>query len=380
MQSTMKHDIAFLDFLRGWSALLVFFHHAAILGGGPGFLSGQIGQEAVNAFMLSSGFLIYFQCSISNTYCGLRNKVGIKNFYIRRLFRIAPAYYFCLIIALLFSDYLGLSREAIAETLPHTMTSMERYYISDPIQSFFIHASFIFGVLPSYSYSTPLPDWSLGLEMQFYLIFPVLFFFYKKNFVVFFVISLIGMLGIWFISNKMGFIFPMPSYLPLKFHNFAAGIALGYLLLNKENKSKSYYFIIAITVVFLAVGNRTVHIPLLFIFSWWWVCNVNTTKYYVLTFLQKVFNHKISKFLAEMSYSVYIFHLVIMLPFFAFVLKGGELSFIAWILLSFLLLALTMGVAHFIYRFIEIPGINIGKKLVTHPDLLNKSTGLKTAD
>jgi peptidoglycan/LPS O-acetylase OafA/YrhL len=365
MQSTMKHDVAFLDFLRGWSAVLVFFHHAAILGGGPGFFSGHIGQEAVNAFMLASGFLIYFQCSISKAYSGLRNKVGVKNFYIRRFFRIAPAYYFCLIIALLLSEYLGLSREGIAEILPHTMTNMSRYYISEPIQSFFIHASFIFGFLPSYSFSTPLPDWSLGLEMQFYLIFPVLFFLYNKNFVTFFVISLVGMLGTWFISNRIGFNFPMPSFLPLKFHNFAAGIALAYLLLNKENKSKSYYFIIIITIFFLAIGNRTAHIPLLFIFAWWWICNVNTSQNYVLTFIQKVFNHKSSKFLAEMSYSVYIFHLVIMLPFFAFALKEGELSYIAWIFYSFILLALTMCVAHFIYKYIEIPGINMGKKLVT---------------
>lgn len=234
----MKHDVAFLDFLRGWSAVLVFFHHSAILGGGPSFLSGHIGQEAVNAFMMASGFLIYFQCSISRTYFGLENKIGIKNFYIRRFFRIAPAYYFCLIIALTASDYLGFSRESIAEILPNTITDMDRYYITNPFQSFLIHASFIFGVLPSYSFSTPLPDWSLGLEMQFYLVFPVLFFFYKKNFAFVFIITILGMFIVTLIAKKIGYIFPMPSFLPLKFHNFAAGIALAYLLLNKQNKTK----------------------------------------------------------------------------------------------------------------------------------------------
>lgn len=176
MKSTIKHDISFLDFLRGWSALLVFFHHASLLGGGPEFLSGNIGQEAVNVFMLASGFLIYFQCSIGKIYFGLENSVGIKNFYIRRFFRIAPAYYFSLVLALLLSEYLGASREAIAEILPHTMTNMERYYIVEPIKNFFVHASFVFGFFPSYSFSTPLPDWSLGLEMQFYFVFPVIFF------------------------------------------------------------------------------------------------------------------------------------------------------------------------------------------------------------
>lgn len=366
MQTTIKHDIAFLDFLRGGAALFVFFHHAAILGGGPGLVAGHIGQEAVNAFMLASGFLIYFQCSIGTSYYGLQNKLGIKNFYIRRFFRIAPAYYFCLIIALLLAEYLGVSREGIAEILPHTMTDMSRYYISDPIQSFFIHASFIFGLLPSYSFSTPLPDWSLGLEVQFYLIFPVLFFFYRKNFTLFFILFIIGMFFVWYISDRIGFTFPMPSYLPLKFHNFSAGIALAYLLLNKDNKSKSYYFIVVITLVSLLIGNRTLYMPLLFIFSWWWVCIANTNKSRVLTWVQKIFNHKSSKFLAEMSYSIYIFHLVLMLPFFAFVLKGGKLGLVTWFIASISLLTVTILLSRFIYKYIEIPGINMAKKLVEH--------------
>lgn len=361
---TMKHDIAFLDFLRGWSAVLVFFHHAAILGGGPDFLSGHIGQEAVNAFMLASGFLIYFQCTVSGAYNGLQDKIGIKTFYIRRFWRIAPAYYFCLIIALLFSDYLGLHRESIAEVLPHTMTNMSRYYIIEPIQIFFIHASFIFGFFPSYSFSTPLPDWSLGLEMQFYLIFPILFYFYKKNFVMFFMISLISMLGAWFLSVRLGLNFPMPSYLPLKFHNFAAGIALAHLLLHKEMKPRSQYFIIIITIIFLTFGNDTVLIPLLFIFSWWWICDVNIGKKYVYSIVQRIFDHRSSKFLSEMSYSVYIFHLVMMIPFFSFVLKNGELSTITWLFFSCILFVSTVTTSYFIYKYIEVPGINIGKKLI----------------
>ncbi|ARD22972.1 acyltransferase family protein [Shewanella japonica] len=363
MQSTMKHEIALLDFLRGWAALLVFFHHAAILGGGPGFLSGSIGKEAVNAFMLASGFLIYFQCNVSKSYFGLKNTVGLKNFYIRRIFRIAPAYYFCLVIALIFASYLGASRELIAEVLPHTMTDMSRYYIQDPLKSFFIHASFIFGLMPSYSFSTPLPDWSLGLEMQFYLVFPVLFYFLKKNFTVFFTVSLLGMMGIAYVSYKLGFIFPMPSYLPLKFHNFAAGIALAYLFINNSERSKSYYFVIVISIVFLLLGNRSLYIPVLFLFSWWWLCNIKRVNI-MYSFVNRIFSHSSSKYLAEMSYSLYIFHLILMLPFFSFVLKGGELSTLIWIASSLSLLILTMLVAHFIYKYIEIPGINYGKKLI----------------
>lgn len=157
----------------------------------------------------------------------------------------------------------------------------------------------------------------------------------------------------------------MPSYLPLKFHNFAAGIALAHLLLNKHMEKNSKYFIIIITFSFLIIGNRTVYIPLLFIFSWWWICNIVTTKGLVYLTLQTMFNHWTSKILADLSYSVYIIHLILMLPFFSFILKNGALSLIAWGGASLLLLSLTMCLSYLIYKFIEMPGINMGKKLLS---------------
>ncbi|MGO4891708.1 acyltransferase family protein [Flavobacterium sp. W21_SRS_FM6] len=364
MQSTIKHEVSFLDFLRGWSAVFVFFHHAAILGGGPSILRGFLGQEAVNAFMLASGFLIYYQCSISKSYQQLTNKIGIQNFFIRRFFRIAPAYYFCLFIALLLSNYLGECRELIAEVLPNSATSMDRYYINEPIKSFFIHASFIFGVIPEYSFSTPLPDWSLGLEMQFYFIFPFLYFFYKKNFTLFFTISLVGMFCIWWISNLINFTFPMPSYLPLKFQNFAGGIALAYLFLNKSKISFESIFISCVTLFFLIVGNKTIIIPFLYLFSWWWICFDSKKENILIQTLSYIIGHRVSKFLAEMSYSVYIAHLILMIPFFALVLNRGKLDFVSWTAFTTMLLFGTFLFSYIIYRFIELKGIKLGKKLI----------------
>jgi len=226
VNSTIKHDVAFFDFLRGWSAILVFLHHASILGGGPKFFGGRTGLEAVNAFMLASGFLIYYQCATSKAYDQLKSQTGIWNFYIRRFFRIAPAYYVALAAALLLAAYLGHARDQIAETLPSAGTAGDCYFIKDYFTSALVHASFVFGLLPQYSYSTPLPDWSLGLEMQFYVAFPLLYLLYRRNFLVCFVGSLVAMLLIGAAVGRFGIHFPMPSFLPLKFNNFAAGIAL----------------------------------------------------------------------------------------------------------------------------------------------------------
>ena len=362
--SSIKHDVVFFDFLRGWAAIFVFFHHAAILGGGPSFFAGHLGQEAVNLFMLASGFLIFYQCSISKTYESLASKEGVIRFYTRRFFRIAPLYYVILIVTLFLSAYLGEARESIAEILPDTATRMDRYYIDNPFKSFLLHVTFIFGFLPNHVFSTPLPDWSLGLEMQFYALFPFLFFFYRKNFPVFFTLSLIGMMGVYMVTKKLGIHYPMPGFLPLKFHNFGAGIALAALYLNKENIFTVKHIVVAlIAFLFLMIGNTTWAMPLVFVFSIWFLVLDDRPSRSFKIFANRLFAHKFSKFLADISYSVYLIHLVIMLPFFAFVLTSPAVSVWAWTAYSCLLLGIVMGVSTVTYCFIELPFIRLGKNV-----------------
>lgn len=364
MESILKHEITLFDFLRGWAAVFVFYHHAAILGGGPGLLKGHIGQEAVNAFMLASGFLIYFQATISKNYEGLATFNGIKNFYIRRYFRIAPAYYVALIIALMIAGLLGEARESIAHVLPHTMTTMDRYYIEEPIKNFFYHISFIFGVLPDYAYSTPLPDWSLGLEMQFYLVFPILFIFLRKNFLIFIILSILAMQVLLRLTYHFDIHYPMPSYLPIKFHNFAAGIILAHLLLEGKNHSRLYSIVLVmgLTLVLFKL-NRTAHISILFLLSWWWVCISHDENNWIIKTISAVFRHQSSKFLADISYSVYIFHLIFMLPYFAYILSFSKLGHKEWLVVTTGLFIFVAIIAFFVYKFIELKGIHFGKSL-----------------
>ncbi|WP_165569633.1 acyltransferase family protein [Corallincola luteus] len=362
----LKHDIGYLDFVRGWAALIVFVHHAAILGGGPSLFIGSVGKEAVNAFMMASGFLIYFQCSIGRTYSKLQNTSGIYNFYVRRFFRIAPAYYVCLILSLVLASYLGECREAIAAVLPGTATSMDRYYIEDPIQNFFLHVSFIFGLLPSYSYSTPLPDWSLGLEMQFYLVFPIVFFLLRKRFLVFLFSILFFMFFVTYFSKKLGLHYPMPTFLPLMFHNFAAGIVIAHLLTNKNICFRYHFIYCSVIVLFLGVGNRSLFMPALFLFSWWWICWGARKDLLVITpMLKTIFEHKSSKFLSEMSYSVYILHLVLMLPFYSLIVQYSSDSLFFWAASVCSLFIVVLASSYLIYKYIEVPGIALGKKLVS---------------
>lgn len=353
--------VAFFDFLRGWSAILVFFHHAAILGGGPQFFAGQLGSEAVNAFMMASGFLIYYQALSSKIYQGFTTKTGIFNFYIRRFFRIAPTYYLALTIALIFSEPLGEFRLTIQEILNSRATDMSRYFIENKSLNALTHVTFLFGILPKFSFSNPLPDWSLGLEMQFYLLFPLFFVAMRKHF-------LAGLLGFGILmkllvmaTGYVDFIFPMPSFLPLKFHCFAVGMILAQLM-TRPSQNRDWV-IVAAGVCMLILWNRNLVMPLLFLGSYFYLLQKGPFFPSLNRWLDPMFTHPSSSFLADISYSLYIFHLLLMLPWFGILLHGPA-GFWGWLAMTLPLLGLVMGISFIIYRLVELPGIQWGKSFV----------------
>ncbi|HRH34856.1 MAG TPA: acyltransferase [Catalimonadaceae bacterium] len=359
---TNVQKIALFDFLRGWSAMMVFFHHAAILGGGPGLLAGQLGSEAVNAFMMASGFLIYYQAISSKMYQGFKTKTGVLNFYIRRFFRIAPTYYLALLVALTFSEEFGQYRLTIQETLQSRATDMSRYFIENKGFNALAHLTFLFGFLPKFSFSNPLPDWSLGLEMQFYLFFPLIFRVMRQRFLFGLLAFGILMKLIVMATGYVAFIFPMPSFLPLKFHCFAVGMILAHLMTRPPQKQD--WLIVAAGVCMLVLWNRNLIMPSLFLGSYLYLLQKKPFFPALNRFFDPIFSHKSSVFLADVSYSLYIFHLLIMLPWFGILLSGNKPGNLEWLCLTFPLLAIVVGFSYVVYRLVELPGIKLGKSFI----------------
>ena len=85
---------------------------------------------------------------------------------------------------------------------------------------------------------------------------------------------------------------------------------------------------------------------------------------FLMSLLNRIFLHPSSKFLADLSYSVYLVHWVMMLPLFAYVLQGGQLSLPEWAGYTTLLLMPVIALAYMTYRFIELPGIQLGKSII----------------
>ena len=150
-----------IDGLRAIAVLSVVFYHAELSLGGHPFLPG--GFLGVDIFFVISGFLI---TSIILNEIALE-KFSFISFYERRARRILPTLFIVMLLSLPF---------AWALLLPGEL----RDYASSVLSSLFFGSNIWFWMADDYwaaesSLRPFLHTWSLSVEEQFYVAFPVLF-------------------------------------------------------------------------------------------------------------------------------------------------------------------------------------------------------------
>ncbi|MBF9070922.1 acyltransferase family protein [Streptacidiphilus fuscans] len=135
-----------LDGLRAVAAVIVVFFHT----GGPqsSFLSGWIG---VHIFFVVSGFLITTLMLREHDRNG---RISLRDFYLRRVFRIMPLYYLVLLFTAIAAYHQAGQWAALKQHLPHFLLFMNEYHIP-----------------PGVPY---LQTWTIGIEWKFYLVWPLL--------------------------------------------------------------------------------------------------------------------------------------------------------------------------------------------------------------
>ena len=147
-----------LDILRGVAILLVLGSHPPIPGINAGLLSllasklEFIGWSGVDLFFVLSGFLIG---GLLFDELRIHGSLDLSRFYIRRCFRIWPAYYACLIVVFLI--VLARTHGNFNDTVRITYANFLHIqnYVRDPRR--------------------PLgQSWTLAIEEHFYLILPLL--------------------------------------------------------------------------------------------------------------------------------------------------------------------------------------------------------------
>jgi peptidoglycan/LPS O-acetylase OafA/YrhL len=162
-----------LNGLRGIAALLVLFGHTTDLVFPNGttynplwaFLSNN-GDNAVSFFFVLSGFLISYLMLVEIQNHG---NVHIGKFYLKRVFRIWPIYYFVILLVQVILPILMMWMGKDWKTVSNVSTF---YYL------------IILPNIPYLFYDTGklFHLWSIGVEEQFYLIWAPLVRFFKKYF------------------------------------------------------------------------------------------------------------------------------------------------------------------------------------------------------
>ncbi|WP_416063902.1 acyltransferase family protein [Rhizobium sp. ZK1] len=358
-----------LDGLRGLAALWVLVGHAHLL---TGFTIPVIGDPdlGVDLFIMLSGFLMVFHYQrrrdrepweASNTWI---------TFWVRRYFRIAPLYYVMLVAALTLGPLIYDARMVI-DGFNGVRPQLAERYLDSSLANYLAHLTFLFGLSPHFAYRTALPDWSIGLEMQFYAALP-------------FIMILVGRIGwikgiagaaltglvIAYGLTRIGVSFPMPTFLPLKMHIFAAGMLLAGAL--RANKMRAYQFAAVSAVLALAPigGDRDLMHEIVRVLL-------------VLIFFAFIHTHRLPEPLAkrlspisawlgngffhnlgELSFGAYLIHLMVMQPVIAYLIQTTDVSNpVRWVLTLAITVPIVYALAWVGYNLIEMPGQNIGKGL-----------------
>ncbi|WP_343747165.1 acyltransferase [Fluviicola sp.] len=310
-----------LNTLRFIAAFLVVIHHAESLRKDhelkhlKDFGLFENGQHAVSFFFVLSGFLITYLLLKEREK---RNDISVKQFYLKRVFRIWPLYFLMVIIGAIIQPFF-IEWFHIPYKMPYTIGETWYYFL------FFVPGmvNFFFG-------SNLLePLWSIGVEEIFYLIWAPLFKWLKKHVlklllgVIAFKLILIGI-------NSYMYLHPVLSYL-IRIHQFEAmaigglgaygvfhyGSRINNLLIYRIPFQVFFYGLILVFILFGAniewniwtfLFDHPMVAPLiqngLFLYL---IIGVSVVDRNLFTLENRFFSY-----LGEISYGIYMFHLLIL--------------------------------------------------------------------
>lgn len=358
--------------LRGFAALAVVFFH----------FTKMLGQDLPTEFAFIErdfrfGVQLFFVISALSLCYSTTNQINnpnwINNYFIKRLFRIAPLFYLMLTFEILRQFF---TNGAVTSSL----------------SSIFLNLTFTFGFAPPSS-SIVWAGWTIGVEMIFYLIFPILLMTINKySTALIFLIStiLVSCFIRYELFNSMQNLPALDRSLNLRLA-FASNIcffAMGFyayhvIKIIKNNwpifHIKLVTVLILFALLFLNIGfyvNKIGGIDLGIGCRWdsiiWGICftslciwqAISPSKFLQISFFQ---------YLGDRSFSIYLLHPVIIfyldkqlinLYHSSFPFVGPYAFFVTVAFLIFIVLL----ISEITYRFIEIPGINLGRRMLKKPN------------
>lgn len=327
-----------IQFLRALSVLLVFFYHLKL----DFFNKGYLG---VDIFFVISGYVItqsiFFNINKENSF-------NLAYFFRKRVLRIIPNLIFILTVVFIFFQFYGPNNLSLWNDYVSSIFGFSNLYY------LFSNKGYFYNIFDNPFAHT----WSLGVEEQFYFLFPLLIFFifkkikkFKENLKIFkillFVIIFISLfLSIYYSFNNSDLNF---YFSPLRFWELGAGCIL-FIFDNKIPKNRfifNFSFISLILIVLIDFKIPYILNNLLVIIF---------TGIFITTSKKKIFlSNNLSLFLGKISYSFYLWHLPIIF-FLNLYYEDLSIQITLSFLISLILSALT-------FKFIEKPFIELNNTI-----------------
>ncbi len=354
-----------LDGFRGLAAVWVMLSHCGIWGG-ANVLHLPSPKLAVDLFMVLSGFLMMHNYGTLLERGDGNWRKAVLQFYGRRFFRLAPLYYVVLAALFLWGQPMLDGYSTLRALNPEVWSGNVVY---DPARltldapNFLWHVSFLFGLSPTRSFSTMLPDWSLSLEMQFYAFFPLLLVLARR-------FTLVGVAGgalvVAILSTRLLGKFYEPSLLAFSLHTFIAGMLLS--VASRAGGRTEDKVAAAALVMLLAGWNSRLMLPLIALLL---LCVMGDGQWGGggIKAVRALFSCRPARFVGDVSYAIYLFHGAVIAVAGSRLLQWSALS--AWSkpeqvgLMTLVVVVITLPLAWLLHVLIEKPGISLGKHVLS---------------
>lgn len=341
----MKHRVKSIDYLRGIFAVLVMLFHYCMYTkqtvDSATFL-GKMGVYAVSGFFVISGMSM--RIAYADITLSFRN---IIFFLQKRFFRLAPLYWFMLFLVIITPFMLSF----ISATPPPNMPSLLRLLYN---------ITLLFGIFKPTSYMLS-GGWSIGVEVVFYMFFPMLLFLHRRNPSIMPIISLLLFIFFAFYLIDSTASLQKIWHLYINPCNQLLFFVVGFMFveINQSVSKKGIYIAGSIAVLIFIFYN--IHDSLVaimtglprVIFSFAIIC-VCLASYHIT--IPKGIVSKVLQFLGTISYSLYLSHPLIMNAV-AYLINDR--------LTTLLIVAMpaTLFLSFLLYKYIELPCIYYARRI-----------------
>jgi len=338
-----------IQYVRGLAALLVVIaHNSAFLG--ESWVNRIPGALGVDIFFIVSGFIM--------TFITRQMPEGANTFLIKRFFRIWPPLFMVWLASLLFVYHDRTFGE---------MSCVLYFCLQDYSRQG-----------PTFGYSPLGPPWTLSYEVMFYVVFALsMSLCYRYRSYLCALVFMAAIVGFQLIYNgSFSFSSQMSPQIIVSHwwqgwikiasntvvFEFIMGMFLAELMVNDKIINSRVIRAVAWGALVFAIAFVTITGPQVFGMSGgFWPALIIMTSVITLSCHKKTVNLRVLSFLGDISYSLYLVHYPVMLyiknslPSSA--LQNGNPS------VFLLSIVVSTGISSVMFRLVEIPSVQLGKKI-----------------